>query len=248
MPPPEPEHLAKAPVTEGLLDIRATLPEGFDAKAFESTHSRFKADYPNIEQRRKLALEAKITPRSAPAVTSSDVPWAYFFKSADGLTIAQFRVDGFTLNRLAPYTRWAELLPEALRLWSVYAEVAQPLAVPRVAVRYINRLEVLTDSRRREWLTWGPSAPTGLPGEISQYMVRLQSSIPQTNTTVVVTQALEPGLVAEKLSVLLDIDVHRTGDFGPEAGPLGAVLEELRTLKNAVFFSSLTPAALDAHR
>lgn len=49
-----------------------------------------------------------------------------FLKAADELTIAQFRPDGFTVNRLRPYTGWSAILPEVLELWDIYVRVAKP--------------------------------------------------------------------------------------------------------------------------
>ena len=65
-----------------------------------------------------------------------------FLRSQDDLTVAQFRADGFTMNRLKPYTGWAMLLPQVLDLWDAYVTVAQPAHVARVALRYINRLDL----------------------------------------------------------------------------------------------------------
>jgi uncharacterized protein (TIGR04255 family) len=45
-----PEHLANAPITEALLDIRATLPDSFDARTFEAAHARIRTDYPIVER------------------------------------------------------------------------------------------------------------------------------------------------------------------------------------------------------
>ena len=56
----------------------------------------------------------------------------------------QFRTDGFTFNNvgLGKYMGGEALLTEALRLWSRYAEVVKPSAVIRVALRYLNRLNL----------------------------------------------------------------------------------------------------------
>ncbi len=48
-----------------------------------------------------------------------------FSKTPDRLNVAQFRRDGFTFNRLRPYTKWEEIRPEALRLWQLYTAKAK---------------------------------------------------------------------------------------------------------------------------
>ena len=61
-------------------------------------------------------------------------------KSHDGLSIAQFRIDGFTYNRLRPYPSWEDILPEAIRLWRIYVATVVPEGIARAAVRYVTAL------------------------------------------------------------------------------------------------------------
>ncbi len=64
------------------------------------------------------------------------------YVSEDEVKLVQFRLDGFTFNRSKPYTSWEQVFPEAFGLWKEYVSLAAPEFVNRIAVRYINRLDL----------------------------------------------------------------------------------------------------------
>jgi uncharacterized protein (TIGR04255 family) len=92
------------------------------------------------EYRGLQATFGMIQGRGRPPVVQDLGFQGYFWKTSDEKTIVQFRVDGFTFNRLRPYTSWTELFPQALDLWHLYSRVSRPEVITRLAVRYINRI------------------------------------------------------------------------------------------------------------
>lgn len=90
----------------------------------------------------------------------------YFFRSDDGKNIAQFRIDGFTFNRLKPYTSLDDILPLAMEMWRVYCDTAQPEVVTRLALRYINYIPLPPSLRNfNEYLRAAPPHPTRAAAE-----------------------------------------------------------------------------------
>ena len=45
--------------------------------------------------------------------------------------LVDFRADGFTYNRLQPYTSWDAVLPEALGLWELFVQTVVPVSITR---------------------------------------------------------------------------------------------------------------------
>ena len=164
----------------------------------------------------------------------------FFFESEDGHDIAQFRSDGFTYSRLKPYTDGEQVLSEALRLWGLFVEVAAPTVVSRLALRYINhlRLEVPLGDLG-QYLNATPAPPQGA-GEIEGFLTRVVTHEARTNVRVITTQILERAVDPGALTVILDIDSFRLAELGLGAGDLRPTLEALRSLKNDVFFGSIT--------
>ena len=70
--------------------------------------------------------------------------------------------------------------------------------------------------------------------------------VPFPGATAIITQAVDdPGVTATKLPVIFDIDVFVEGRHEPRGEELWECLEGLRTIKNEVFFQSLTAEAVN---
>jgi uncharacterized protein (TIGR04255 family) len=170
-----------------------------------------------------------------------------WLKTEDQKNVAQFRVDGFTFNRLPPYTRWEEILPEALRLWGVYVDLANPQKVIRIALRYINHMSFPSPGvELDDYILTGPRLPPSVPQNLSSFESRVVMEYPEPRMTANVVQALEVGVRTAAPSLLFDIDVYRTGDFAVNAAAMKTILGQLRRYKNDIFFASLTERFVEA--
>lgn len=236
----KPRPLSKAPVLEALFDIRAVLPPSFKIESLADLAKRFRDTYPNVTALHRFEAQFAVTegkPEIRP--TPVDTVAGYLCKSSDERTIVQFRGDGFTLNRLAPYTSWDALIPEALRLWTAYAEYCHPESVPRVAVRYINKIVLPDFKSLAERLAWVPNLPPEVPGTLATSLIRVETHEDETRITSIVTQSIEKGLTST-FSALLDTDVFQQAEFVERLEEIPEVLASLRQVKNRVFFSCLT--------
>lgn len=234
------EHLTKAPLNEALIDLRASLPEDFDGERFLELKEVLAPEYPNVQVQRMLSAQFQFSD-GVPAHMTEQRVHGVKFASQDEKQIVQFRIDGFTLNRIRPYTSWNELFPEALRLWKLYLDLTSVDHVPRVAVRYINRIDLpLPVSDFRDHFTVPPDIPDGLPQTLSSFLTRVVIEDNETRASAIVTQALEKGLDDQSTSVILDIDAYREGHFQSDPSNLTPIFEELHTLKNRIFFGFIT--------
>jgi uncharacterized protein (TIGR04255 family) len=246
-------HLENAPIKEALIDLRVSLPKDFDAgAAFAALKTRLAERYPVLQEIRHFQAQFELIPgtqsvevkgRSAgPAqVTRSGKLEGFRFISKDGLDLAQFRADGFTYNRLAPYTAWSAVLPEALRLWELYTETAGPAFVSRVALRYLNqlRLPMTSGDDLGKYLSALPPMPPGAPGGFSGFLSRISTYDPYTGLAANVTQALE----GPEPTIILDVDVFKAGEVETSTLKLTPILQTLHHLKNDIFFGSITDDA-----
>lgn len=243
-------HLGRAPITEALIDLRAALPDDFGVERFAQLRDRIGERYPTHEEQRlfKTTLAFQPSQQLVPANTELGLH-GYLYKTADNLTIAQFRRDGFTLNRLRPYTRWDELFPEARNLWRLYAEVAGIREFTRVATRFINHLKVpaAPTPEYGRYLTSIPTAPHGAPQSPVGFLSRVESRDPATDLHAIVTQATEPTVEPGLVTIILDIDVYKLGSFKPDDASLDEVFRALHVMKNDIFFGAITEAAAEEH-
>jgi uncharacterized protein (TIGR04255 family) len=239
------KHLQNAPIIEAALDIRVRIPENVTIETLQKLHDRVRDRYP--EQSKRMDVEAHIRSQ-APFETIEEASFqaksiGFFFWSADKKQAIQARLDGFTFSRLKDYENWESLREEASNLWRVYVDVVQPVSIQRVALRYINRMEFPLPCDFDDYLNTFPRLGSACPQTISGLFLRLVTQ--HGLGTVVISEAIDEKRVTEsKVPVILDIDAFRTVNFPiSEDVQAWSILEELRNLKNDVFFSSITPKA-----
>ncbi|MEX2152400.1 MAG: TIGR04255 family protein [Gemmatimonadaceae bacterium] len=241
-----PRHLQNAPITEALIDFRVKARKAFKAIEFDALKSELSGRFPIVRERRGLVATFEFqVDKQLPARTEDLGPQGLFFATADEKTILQFRIDGFTMNRLRPYTSWQELFPVAMEMWQLYASLARPEFVTRIALRYTNQIELPPSvDAFEQYLTAPPIVPQGLPQLVSAFLTRVTIHDATTQNAVHVSQALEHDAVARRAKVILDIDAFRTVDYEPQDARIMTTLEQLHSFKNLVFFSSVTEATL----
>lgn len=241
MPPQAP--YPNAPITEAIIDIRVQLPEGTGVGELEKVQEGLEAAYPTKRKRMQAEFHGEMGERGATAAASSK-QIGYVFKSRDEKQVFQARLDGFTMSRLAPYESWDPFRDEARRLWKVYRSVVQPVRVTRLAVRYINRLDLpFPVTNLKEYLRTVPEVSSDLPQELAGYFMQLRIPQKDIGSVLLVNQTIiepaKPGVA----SVVLDIDVFRADDPPSRESDIWEFLEKLRICKNEVFEACVTDKA-----
>ena len=234
-------RFANAPITEALLDIRAKLPSGVDLTRLAAFQDVVKDLYPARRERFSWRGGFQIKPGEAPEVLHpSGGPDGYLFTSKDGKQIVQARLDGFTFNRLKPYDKWESFRDEARQQWERYREIATPEIVSRVALRYINRIEIpLPMKDFREYILTTPEIAPKLPQGLESFFMRLVIPDERSRSKAIVTQTMEDPQ-EQVLPLIFDIDVFREAAFEVQGKGMWEALEQLRDYKNEIFFNSIT--------
>ncbi len=240
-----PRHLSSAPITEAVFDFRVRARRGLTLESFDPLKSRLQSDLPGFAVRR--GYEVELSTGDATKGTFKELgPDGYVFKSADGLSLAQFRIDGFTLNRLKPYTSWEELFPQALSLWGLYLEYAEPELVTRLAVRYINHITLGGENLDfDDYLEAAAPIPQELPQVLGKFLSRVTVHDPETGVFAHLTQSVQPAATENTWTALIDIDAFVQADLGFTSTEIEETFRVLREFKNKAFFSLLTEKALE---
>lgn len=237
-------HLDKAPITEAIVDFRVKAKPDLDVGVFKSLQSELSEQYP--EMREISVIEAQFQYGSQGVKQSVKRPESigYRFTTSNGLNIAQYRLDGFTFNRLKPYTSWEEISSTVREHWSRYVRVAIPNAVTRLALRYINRIELPSEfDGYDEFMTAPPPIPGELQARVTKFLTRVIIRDEKHKLDAHITQALEAHQVGDKRNLLLDIDTFR--DFSEKSLEIDSeeiheTFDLLHLFKNRIFFESLT--------
>lgn len=235
---PSLKHYSRAPITEALIDLRAELPDGVTLATLSDVHSSIKADYPMRQD--FLIVQGQMVAGASVGATASQTQVGYIFSSSDQKQILQARLDGFTFSRLAPYHRWETFRNEAQRLWSLYQLIAEPKRINRLALRYINRLDLPWPFKDlKDYLRTVPEVSPDLPQGLSGYFMQLQIPQEDIRATLILNQAFMPPQMPDVISVLLDIELGREIEL-PDPEAVWDVLEQLHTRTDQVFEACIT--------
>lgn len=241
--------LKNPPIVEAVFDVDCDLPPSFDIAALEGpSRERFGDEYP--KSRPQFIHEYKIEANVDSSLNASSRPaiQAFQFLHNDGRQLVQVRVQGFSFNRLAPYSGLDDYLPEIERTWRIYVDLVSPVQIRAIRLRYINRILLPMTSNTLnldEFLKIGPRLPDEDNLKLTGFLIQ-QAAI-EDNTKHNVNLVLTDQAPAnEKLPVILDITVTSPAIVEPTDWPtMRRSIESLRNLKNRVFSNMLTPKCIE---
>lgn len=233
-------HLTRAPIEEALIDIQVRHPAGFEVAVLETVGKQWNDRYP--KSKKLYSIEGRFGIEDGQPINEvirERTLDGFVFLTEDERTLVQMRQNGFTLNRLRPYTSWDELFPEAQRLWQQYFDASHPLEITRLAVRYINRIDIPDRIESlADYLEAPPVVPLGTPKMVSEFLTRIVVHDPDAAASANVVQVLEKGVDPNSVPIILDIDAYKHGSF--DVADLVEAFESLHELKNRIFFAHIT--------
>lgn len=231
-----------APIIEALLDIRVELPKDVALEKLESAFDAMKGRFP--VKKRGLTCRTGFERSSKGEITTipaSEIPNGFHFSSSDGTKTVQSRFDGFTFNKLKPYENWPKFRDEAQELWNQYFEIVKPLKIVRIALRYINQIEIpLPVKNLEKYILTLPKLAPKLPQPVSNYFMQFTISNLNLEATAIITQTMKSPTPTGKLPVILDIDTFKLQAYSENKQQMWNEFENLRNFKNDIFFDSLT--------
>jgi uncharacterized protein (TIGR04255 family) len=243
--------LSKAPIVEAVLDIDCDMPPGFDLIAIEGpAREAFRSQYPKFRNQflEELHIESKVDElkhSSRRAIQSLQ------FLQDDEKQLVQLRRQGFSFNRLAPYTSLDDYLSEMHRTWESFISVASPVKIRALRLRYINRILLPFASELMDlehYLKVGPRLPDEqrlrFAGFLNQHTAVEVDTGYQVNI-VLASQVPEK----ETLPIIFDICVADAKAAEPnDWNWISSEIQSLRNLKNRIFINTLTEKCLNLFR
>lgn len=235
-------NLSKAPIVEGLIDIRVERSTSATFDAMKAACDELAADFPSRHDMHMFVAQVNLSPNpSSSTLTTGDTPGGLILRSADEKWVVQFRLDGFTVSRLHPYGTWNELKAKASDLWARYSVAVKPNKIVRIASRYVNRVQLpIGESFEKTFQTNFVIGPT-LPQAVAGYLLRIVIPFEKQGAVAIVTQSLE----GNNPECILDLDTFSEFPEGIAENAIWNKLDELREVKNSLFFGSLTESALE---
>ena len=242
--------LANAPIIEAILDVDCDMPPGQQIASLEKVaRDAFRSEYSKFRTTLIQTHQIETKADQPPQMSVQHAIQALQFLSEDEKQIVQLRTQGFSFNRLSPYTSFDDYLPQIEKAWRLFISIASPVQIRSVRLRYINRILLpLAKNEHIElshYLKIGPR----LPDEERFTLVGFldQQTAVETGTGNRVNIILT-GQPAENdcASIIFDIATESAIKAAPESWDLLlAQIMSLRALKNHIFKNTLTEQCLN---
>jgi uncharacterized protein (TIGR04255 family) len=235
-------RLRNPPIVEAVFDVECDLPPGFDLAALEEpARGRFKDAYPKFRSLLVQELKLEMNHDAVASTAARPAVQALQWLHEDERQLVQLRAQGFSFNRLAPYSSLDDYLPEIERTWRLYGDLVSPVQIRFIRLRYINRILLPITANKvdlDEYLKVGPRSPEGIElGGFLTQQAGIEKDTKHHVNLVLTMQAVEN----EKLPIILDITVASSTTIEPADWPtMRATIDSLRSLKNRIFSNTLT--------
>ena len=242
------KKLANPPIVEAVLDIDCDMPPTLDWTTLkESAQKAYQDHYPQFQNMSLGAVQVE-GPPGGPQTQRAlrRTPSLQFFQE-DRKQLVQVRPQGYSFNRLAPYSTLDDYLPEIKRTWELFVGIAGPKLIRTIRLNYINRIALpLKDGKVfiGQYFKVSPQLPDEsdliFTGFLNQHSAMENSTGNQANI-LLTTLPNEAG----KLPIILDIGVIHREDREPDRWDwIAENIRSLRNLKNRIFKNTLTDVCL----
>ncbi len=242
--------LANAPIIEAVLDIDCDMPPGQQFAALEkSARDALRPEYPKFRTAfiQTHQIETKVD--QPPQMSVQHAIQAFQFLNDDEKQIVQFRTQGFSFNRLSPYTSLDDYLPKIEHAWKLFISIASPVQIRTVRLRYINRILLpLTNNEPVElsdYLKIGPRLPDEKRFTLVGFLDQQTAVEVATGNRVNIILTGQPS-ENDKAPIIFDTTAESAIKVEPENWDLLLTqIMSLRALKNHIFKNTLTEQCLN---
>jgi uncharacterized protein (TIGR04255 family) len=232
----------KAPITEAAIDFQVRPAPGIKMGNIASCCDEEEENYPTRKELKIGLGHFEVGPRISASASSQQV--GFVCTSADEKQVFQAQLNGFAFSRLAPYESWTRFCAEARRLWQSYRKCLKPTAVTRLAVRYINRLDLPGERIEiKDFLLTAPEIASGLPQSLTGFFMQLQLPVENLGCTLLLNETIVEPVKPGTVSIVLDIDLFRTENLPQDEESIWSLFEHLRVKKNDIFEACITNRA-----
>jgi uncharacterized protein (TIGR04255 family) len=243
------ERYRNAPITEAILDIQVkpSAPPPTQA-VFTRLSGALGGEYPRVADINQLRVNVHAASTTSSVAHTRQTAGSRLEKPG---RVFQIQPRGMTFSHLTPYTSWSVFSPEGRRLWELYVQYVKPEAVTRVALRYINRIEIPGQRfELSDYFKLYPEIPKTIPQDINSTFIQLQ--MPQIDLAPDIVAVFNFGSAVpfsdKSVAMMLDIDVYATRALSLATKDVFDVLEILRTRKNELFEACITDRTRDIFR
>lgn len=201
------------PIEEAVCEFRFAPGQAWNLTVPGLFYEKIRDDYPG-EPRQQNLIAAELLAGPMPAnaeLTLRQGITKLLFESADTKKLVGVGPDILSIHSLRPYQGWEEFKKRIDKAFQVYLEVAKPIGVTRIALRYINRIVIASNQEVElsDYFTVYPQLPKdGVPSIISAFLTRTEL-IYQDAPIKLVLNLSDVIAPPEKMAFVLDLEIFQ---------------------------------------
>ena len=167
--------------------------------------------------------------------------------SVDQADVCLYQAAEVVCSRLAPYLGWENLISRAKTDWARFEKVRPRPALKRIALRYINRIDIPQASgeivKVEDYLkVWAHLPDYGDDRRIGAYVMQVQRPL-DFGCDLLINTASVVSPLPDHASFFLDLDVYRDKDLPLKQASMWDLFDQMRTLKDTIFEMLITDKA-----
>lgn len=233
-------RLPNAPIVEAVIQWQAATTKSLDATELQS---ELAMRFPDFSLHTQHRLEAGVKGTSSGVELHQRSHWDGFrMTSKDDKYVCQWKADTLVFSRLAPYEDWESFMTAATPFWNAFQTMSATVSLERLGVRFISQIALKSGEKISDYVKRVPPPLKGLGLRSKSFFHQDTIPIGDYPYEVRLVRVLQPAQppMSPETSLIVDIDVSTT-----EATSMDSVefrLNEMRFLKNAVFFAFMHDA------
>lgn len=230
----------RPPIREAICELRFASSRPWDLTVAFDLLRHLRETYSGTP-RQVLSGHTGIDPASGQAL--GQVLPRLQFLTPDERQILAVGENLISVSVLAPYPGWLEFRQQTLAAFQAYTEVAAPVGVTRIGIRYINQIRLPGEKVDLDaFFHTAPTTPPGMPQLLGPFLVRFLGSFTDPpEETLTFTLANVADETGQHVEFLMDLDVAQEWE-APflELSEVEARLERLRTREREAFEAAIT--------
>jgi uncharacterized protein (TIGR04255 family) len=244
-------HLSRAPIAEAVLEIRARAQVPWDKAEISRKIVEKVPDYPVTIPEHGIESNILTVPNVGGEldVTSNiGTHWQGLrCQSPSVPQVVRFTRDAFLFSRLQPYENFDSFSNEGLRLLEIHRQIADPGNIQRLGLRFINRIEISPKGRLKDYFTAPPREASRLKLPLSGFYHNDSIVVPGHPylANVVKTMQVFPEATKLRPALILDLSVYVIVPLPFSLDLTVGHLQDMRWLKNKLFFGNLTAETVE---
>ncbi len=193
------------PLIEAVCEFQFEPSQPWDWTIPGLVYDKVKKEFPKKKQQNVIEMEVRADPEISQSVKGGIARMQ--FLREDEHALVQVGPNLLGVSHLKPYPTWGKFQEMIINGLAVYRDVANPKALKRIGLRYINRLEIpQSQIRIEDYILAVPSIPEPVPQVFATWLQRVEIPFVDANGLMVIQSGLLKQEDPNVIVFVLDLD------------------------------------------